>query len=177
MRLLSLIALLILSVPSAFAAQDPARDDFWYGRAADGGPRIHLYYFYSPTCPHCQAAAPFLEELQGRLPWLELRKYSVQDDRDNARFYYNTAQSLGVEALSVPGFIFCRQVMIGFDTAATTGAELEQALTSCRERRTSGEPAADVAASPAQGSPVDAGSVVHCRWSAAWTRAACPCRC
>jgi thiol-disulfide isomerase/thioredoxin len=161
MRLLSLLALLILSMPTAFAAQDPSRDDFWYGRAADGGPSVHLYYFYSPTCPHCQAAAPFLEELQGRLPWLELRKYSIRDDRDNARFYYDTAQSLGVEALSVPGFIFCREVMIGFDAAATTGAELERALTRCRERRAAGEPVADVAAAPAQGSPVDAGSVVH----------------
>ncbi|MCU0975816.1 MAG: hypothetical protein MUC71_05815 [Steroidobacteraceae bacterium] len=161
MRLLSLLALLILSVPAAFAAQDPASDDFWYGRAADGGPRIHLYYFYSPTCPHCQAAAPFLEELQGRLPWLEIRKYSVRDDRDNARFYFNTAQSLGVEALSVPGFIFCREVMIGYDAAATTGAELERALTACRERRAAGAPEAGVAASPAQASPGDSGSVVH----------------
>ncbi len=161
MRLLSLLALLILSSPAALAAQDASRDDFWFGRAADGGPLVHLYYFYSPTCPHCQAAAPFLEELQSRLPWLELRKYSVRDDRDNARFYFNTAKSLGVEALSVPGFIFCREVMIGFDSAATTGAELERALTSCRERRAAGEPAADIAASPALGTPLEAGSVVH----------------
>jgi thiol-disulfide isomerase/thioredoxin len=156
MSLLRLFALLLLLAPPAFAAGDPATDEFWYGRAADGGPQIRLYYFYSPTCPHCQAAAPFLEELRQRLPWLEIGKYSVRDDRDNARFYFNTAQSLGVEALSVPGFIFCREVMIGFDTTATTGAQLEQALTACRERRAAGAP--DAAAA---GSPLDSGSVVN----------------
>ena len=162
MSLVRLLALLLLlTSPQAFAAGDPSSDDFWYGRAADGGPRIHLYYFYSPTCPHCQAAAPFVDELTGRLPWLELRKFSVHDNRDNARFYYNTAEALGVEALSVPGFIFCREVMIGFDAAATTGAQLEQALTACRERRAAGAPAADVGAAPAQATPMDQASVVH----------------
>jgi thiol-disulfide isomerase/thioredoxin len=162
MRLPGLLVLLVLSAPAALAAQDPSHDDFWYGRADDGGPRIHLYYFYSPTCPHCQAAAPFLEELRGRLPWLDLRKYSVRDDRDNARFYFNTARALGVEALSVPGFIFCREVMIGYDSAATTGAELERALTACRERRATGAAEARTgAASPTEDPPADAGSVVR----------------
>jgi thiol-disulfide isomerase/thioredoxin len=161
MTLLRLLALLLLLSPPAFAEGDPADDGFWYGRAADGGPQVRLHYFYSPTCPHCQAAAPFLDELRQRLPWLEVNKYSVRDDRDNARFYFNTAQSLGVEALSVPGFIFCREVMIGFDTAATTGAQLEQALTDCRDRRAAGAPVAAVGAAPAQSSPADPGSAVH----------------
>ncbi len=164
MRVLLLIALLLPA--TGFAAGDPSRDEFWFGQAADGGPQVRLHYFYSPTCPHCQAAAPFLDELRGRLPWLEVNKYSVRDDRDNARFYFNTAQSLGVEALSVPGFIFCREVRIGFDAAATTGAELEQALIACRDRRAASgpEPAGAIPSGPAPpGAPegTASGSVVH----------------
>jgi thiol-disulfide isomerase/thioredoxin len=133
-RLLTLIVLLA-GTGVAGAAPDPKSDDFWYGTAADGTPVVRLYYFYSPTCPHCQAAAPFIDELAARWPWLEVQKFSVKDDRKNSRFYYETALALGTKALSVPGFIFCRQVLIGYDTAETTGAEIAGALEACRERQ------------------------------------------
>jgi thiol-disulfide isomerase/thioredoxin len=114
---------------------DPRTDAFWYGAAADGSPTVRLYYFYSPTCPHCQAAKPFLEQLERDSPWLEVKRYTVKDHRANARFYFDTAKSLGVEALSTPGFVFCRQVVIGYDTAETTGRQLADALRGCHERR------------------------------------------
>jgi thiol-disulfide isomerase/thioredoxin len=133
-RLLALVALL-LGANVAKADADPQSDEFWHGTAADGTPTVHLYYFFSPTCPHCQAAAPFIDELTARWSWLEVSKYSVKDNRANAKFYYETALSLGTKALSVPGFVFCRQVLIGYDTADTTGAEIAKALESCRERR------------------------------------------
>jgi len=154
---LVLVAIL-LCVLSPFAAADepdPASDNFWYGTAADGAPTVRLYYFFSPTCPHCQAARPLLDELAARKPWLEIKRYAVKDNRANARFYYETAKSLGVEALSVPGFVFCRQVVIGFDSAATTGADLEKAIDDCRASRTTGPGAAPVA--PAAGAEAAAG--------------------
>jgi thiol-disulfide isomerase/thioredoxin len=133
-RLLALFALL-LGAGAASADPDPKSDEFWYGSAADGTPTVRLYYFFSPTCPHCQEAAPFIEELRARWPWLEVQKYSVKDNRANAKFYYETALSLGTKALSVPGFVFCRQVLIGYDTAETTGAEIAAALESCHQAR------------------------------------------
>ena len=137
---------LLWALPGAVQA-DASRDEFWHGTLADGTPTVRLHYFYSPTCPHCQAAAPFIEQLADRLPWLDVTKYSVKDNRDNARLYFDTAKSLGVEALSVPGFVFCRRVEIGYDSAETTGAMLEQALTRCyRERQASGAPATAAAA-------------------------------
>jgi len=135
MPLIRLLALLALLLGARVAAADPSPkdDEFWYGSAADGTPTVQLYYFFSPTCPHCQAAAPFIDELKARWPWLEVKKYSVKDNRANAKFYYETALSLGTKALSVPGFVFCRQVLIGYDTAETTGAEIARALESCHQ--------------------------------------------
>ena len=132
-RLLALLALL-LGAQVASADPDPKSDEFWYGTAADGTPTVRLYYFFSPTCPHCQAAAPYIDELKARWPWLEVKKYSVKDNRANAKFYYETALSLGTKALSVPGFVFCRQVLIGYDTAETTGAEIARAIEACHQR-------------------------------------------
>jgi thiol-disulfide isomerase/thioredoxin len=134
-RLVALLTLLFLSGLASGATGDPQSDDFWYGTAADGTPTVRLYYFYSPTCPHCQAAKPFIDELEARHAWLKVERFVVKDNRDNARFYFDTAKSLGVEALSVPGLVFCRQVMIGYDSATTTGKSLEDALVACRERR------------------------------------------
>ncbi len=132
----AIAALLLFIAPFAGAAPaDPASDGFWYGAATDGAPTIRLYYFFSPTCPHCQAAKPFLDELAARRPWLEINRHVVKDNPENARFYFNTARSLGVEALSVPGFIFCRQVVIGYDSAETTGGELERAIDACHAER------------------------------------------
>jgi thiol-disulfide isomerase/thioredoxin len=156
-RLLALIALL-LGAGAAGAAPDPKSDEFWFGTAADGTPVVRLYYFYSPTCPHCQAAAPFIDELKARWPWLEVQKYAVKDDRKNARFYYETALSLGTQALSVPGFIFCRQVLIGYDTAETTGAEIAAALESCREQRLAGGGAPAPSAAAGAGPAADPGT-------------------
>jgi thiol-disulfide isomerase/thioredoxin len=139
MPVLRLFVLLLSFLCSTFAhgaePGDPGSDAFWHGTAADGSPTVRLYYFFSPTCPHCQAAEPFLETLERENAWLEVERYSVKDHRANARFYFDTAKSLGVEALSTPGFVFCRQVMIGYDRAETTGQQLADALQGCRERR------------------------------------------
>jgi thiol-disulfide isomerase/thioredoxin len=135
LRPLLLLVLCAFAVLARAETRDPAADAFWYGQAADGTPTVRLYYFYSPTCPHCQAAKPWLDQLERDLPWLEVRRYSVKDDRDNARFYYNTARALGADAMSVPGFVYCRQVAIGYDAAETTGRELQASLEACRERR------------------------------------------
>jgi len=150
-RLAWLLVLFCISGLAGAATDDPKSDAFWYGTAQDGTPTVRLYYFFSPTCPHCQAAKPFIAELQARNPWLEVKRYSVKDHRGNARFYYETAQSLGVEALSVPGLMFCRQVLIGYDSAETTGKQLEDALVACRERRLANPRAPDPVAGAAGG--------------------------
>jgi thiol-disulfide isomerase/thioredoxin len=139
------LALLLLCVSGLARAGtgDPQSDAFWYGTAADGAPTVRLYYFFSPTCPHCQAAKPFIADLQARYPWLEVKRYSVKDEPGNARFYYETAQTLGVEALSVPGLVFCRQIIIGYDSAETTGKELADALQACHQRRLASPGATD----------------------------------
>ncbi len=154
---LGLVAFLLFLLLSPFAGAetpDPASDEFWYGTAADGTPTVRLWYFFSPTCPHCQAAKPFLDEMAARKPWLEIKRYAVKDNRANAKFYFETAKSLGVEALSVPGFIWCRQVLIGYDSAATTGAEIEKALDACHEARLANPGGA---AAPATGTAGTAG--------------------
>lgn len=134
-------AILLLGSLAAAARAEPP-ESFWVGEAADGSATVVLHYFYSPSCPHCQVAGPYLDSLDRELPWLELRKYSVRDSRENARLYLDTAASLGVEVQSVPGFIFCRQLRVGFDTPETSGAEMRRALEACHQALSGGAAAA-----------------------------------
>ena len=60
-------ASLLLAAATNFAASAPP-EEFWYGTNPDGQATVRLHFFYTPTCPHCQAAQPFVTELQQRLP-------------------------------------------------------------------------------------------------------------
>jgi len=103
----------------------------WTNIDAQGEARIQLYFFWSTHCPHCTRALPFVTGLAQRYPWLELQALEVNADGAHARRYRELAATLGQQASSVPGFLFCGTMTTGFDTDATTGAALEQSLRSC----------------------------------------------
>lgn len=106
---------------AAVAATDPA--------PAAGS--VELHFFWSRGCPHCQAARPFVESLPGRLPWLRLHSLEV-GEAANGAVYDRMARAIGEDASSVPAFLFCGRMMVGFDAPETTGAELLAALEDCR---------------------------------------------
>ena len=133
-KLRSLALALLVLLPATLAAEIR-----WTG-GDPGAEKLVLYYFYSDTCPHCQEAKPFVEEL-GRKDWIELQAREVTKDRDNARLYVRMAGELGEKARSVPGFLYCGQIRVGYDVAETTGASILADLEACRA-----DPAAYVAA-------------------------------
>ena len=64
--------------------------------------QVHLYFFWTSTCTHCQAARPFVEALPARHPWLVLHSRNLTTDPNAADAYVAMAESLGQEASSVP---------------------------------------------------------------------------
>ena len=101
------------------------------GEHTQEGAAVELHFFWSRGCPHCQAARPFVEALPGRLPWLRLHSLEVGEPANGA-LYDRMAQAIGEDASSVPAFLFCGRMMVGFDAPETTGAELVAALEACR---------------------------------------------
>ena len=127
---------LSLAVHSATAATSP---DTWWGVQADGNYTVHLYFFWTETCPHCQAARPDVDSLASQLPWVELRSYSLTDRPENGRRFVGLAQQVGQRALSVPAFLFCGRMLTGYDSPAGMGATLRQELRACRAQLEGGE--------------------------------------
>jgi len=126
------------SAPAAATGQ-PTGADAWYGLAADGTPRVHLYFFWSHSCPHCRLARPFIATLAHRHRWLVVHSLDIADQA-NRRRYHALATMAGETARAVPGFVYCGRLQSGWDDATTTGHALEQALIACRARRAHGQP-------------------------------------
>lgn len=106
----------------------------WHETDASGAPVVHLYFFWTSSCPHCREARPFIDELEQRHPWLQVHSHELMRGSPNVDLYISMAKQLGQEASSVPAFLFCESMRTGFDKAHTSGRELEAALIACRDR-------------------------------------------
>lgn len=114
---------------AASHAQDP-----WVQLGADGQPQVQLYFFWTLTCPHCGEAHPHIEAIPATRPWVRLHALELMRSPENARRYQAMAAALGQEAASVPAFLFCGEMHVGWRNDATTGAYLRQRLDDCHAR-------------------------------------------
>lgn len=97
--------------------------------------QVTLHYFWSRYCPHCKEAKPLINKLSKAYPWLTVHSYDLVDSRANQQRYLQMAGQLQQPANSVPAFIFCDQMMVGYDRAETTGQELQEKLLACHQHK------------------------------------------
>ncbi|HCI13309.1 MAG: hypothetical protein A2063_11200 [Gallionellales bacterium GWA2_60_142] len=126
-RLLLVIAFLVALFSTNARADDP-----WITPGADGQPEVHLYFFWSLTCPHCAEAHPYIVAIPQARPWVKLHALELSRNADNLRRYQTMAERSGMEATSVPAMLFCGESHIGWESDATTGALIRQRLDDCR---------------------------------------------
>ncbi|MCK7497466.1 MAG: thioredoxin family protein [Comamonadaceae bacterium] len=133
---LAALALWLLLAATAYA-QTP-----WIESDAEGNARVHLYFFWSETCPHCLQARPFVEAIPRERPWVILHSLEVSRNRENAQRFIGLAESLGQAAEGVPTLIVCGEMEVGWEDALTSGAALLERLDTCRAQgRSSATPA------------------------------------
>lgn len=139
-RFLPLVALLFVAALGAAIylpanAQSPlAGEPVWYNLDEDGVANVHLYFFWSETCPHCRVAHPYIMSLPEELPWLRLHALELNAMPENTELYIKLAEAVGQEAMYVPAFIYCGTMQAGYDKHETTGAALRQDLIECQAR-------------------------------------------
>lgn len=124
---------LVLLTDAASGVSDNA---IWYHQADSGERQIEFYFFWSRQCAHCLEAHPFVENLPQEFPWLRVHSAEVSTSAENARLYMKLAGMLGEDAWSVPGFLFCGEMYVGYRSTETTGAMLRERLLACRARLT-----------------------------------------
>jgi thiol-disulfide isomerase/thioredoxin len=97
------------------------------------GKTVELSFFWSHRCPHCLKARPFIETLAAKYTWLKVNSYDLIDHPDNVRRYLEMTEALNAAANSVPAFIFCDQMLVGYDNPTGIGQILEQRLIACHQ--------------------------------------------
>lgn len=153
LRVMEGIALCLLLLGSLLARAD----DLWVRTGADGQPEVQLYFFWALTCPHCTAAHPYVVAIPQARPWVRLHALELTRHPENVARYRHMAGLLGQEAASVPAFLFCGEMVVGWDSDAATGAYLRQRLDACRARALAAA-SDDQPAAAAQPAPASAGA-------------------
>jgi glutaredoxin len=91
-------------------------------------PAVDIEVFTRAGCPRCAAAKRFLDNLQQERPGLRIVVHDVgQDPTALARLKELAAQQ-GVQTLGVPAFALRGELLIGFQSAPTTGGQLKALL-------------------------------------------------
>lgn len=133
-RLLQQFGMLLLVLLACAAGPQAvqATQATWVDQGPDGQPRVHLYFFWSASCPHCQEARPFVEAIPQNRPWVELHSLEVSRHRENAIRFAELSAAVGQQPQGVPTLILCGQMEVGWQDAASSGARLLAALDACR---------------------------------------------
>lgn len=129
---LSLIQVVIFCFAShANAAHTPNQP--WYIHTDDNQLSVNLYFFWSKKCPHCREAIPFINKLDNKHGWLTVYSRELTEHPEHIEQYINLAKQLGQEASSVPAFLWCGNMTVGYDNPDNMGRFLEQELIKCHE--------------------------------------------
>jgi hypothetical protein len=123
---------LIIGCVLALHAFASHADTLWSETASDGQMVVHLYFFWSLRCPHCTAAHPEIEAIARERPWLKLHDLELTRHPENVVRYRAMARELDAQAVSVPAFLFCGEMQVGWGKEAR--AFIEQRLDVCHTR-------------------------------------------
>jgi len=111
-------------------------DNEWVSQAADGSLKVHLYFFWSKKCPHCLNAEPFVRHLSAEYPWLQVHSLELTEHPENVEQYIDMAARLGQEARSVPAFMWCGRMSVGYDNEQGMGQFLTTQINACHQQLT-----------------------------------------
>ena len=83
--------------------------------------KINLYLFHGQECPHCEEERKWLEKIEENYKdYLNVYKYEVWHDKDNAKIMEAVATSFDKKSDSVPFTVIGDKVFLGFsDTIAS----------------------------------------------------------
>ena len=99
-----------------------------WASAWSGETNPDIEVFVRAGCPHCEAAKLFLNDLRRERPSLQVVLYDIAADSTARQRLATLARDRGITTIGVPTFVIGTEVLIGFDSADTTGAEIRAKL-------------------------------------------------
>ncbi len=96
--------------------------------AEQASPPPEIEVFVREGCAHCEAARAFLDELARERPGLRVTLVDIRRDPGALARLGEIARQAGIAQPGVPIMLVGAELIVGFDTAATTGAQIRSAL-------------------------------------------------
>jgi len=96
--------------------------------AADAVPPLEIEVFVREGCAHCEAAKDFLGELARERPSLRVAFVDVRRDPGALARLIEISRRAGIAQPGVPTISIGGELIVGFDTPETTGAQVRAAL-------------------------------------------------
>ncbi len=126
MRPLVVLVLMIM-VPARAVAQanDPVQP------AAAPQSTVHVYLFWSPTCPHCARARRFLRSILPTIPGARLHSYQLDSNEGREAAFVALSLRYRNDPPAIPLVIIGDYAFVGYADDATTGREMEQRIRHC----------------------------------------------
>lgn len=87
-----------------------------------------LEVFVRAGCPHCEAAKVFLGELQRERPDLRIAIHDIAEDSASRQRLATLFADRGMTSIGVPTFLIGPELIVGFHSSDTTGAEIRAKL-------------------------------------------------
>jgi glutaredoxin len=92
--------------------------------AEQTGEQPDIEVFVRQGCPHCEAAKTFLDDLQHERPALRIVRYDIAEDSSARQRLTMLAAERSLSNIGVPTFLIGAELIVGFLSADTTGAEI-----------------------------------------------------
>lgn len=77
---------------------------------------ICIYFFYGKTCPHCAIIEPFVSEMAGKYPQVQLKPYEVYYNSENQELFRDFMYRYGVSMAGVPAVFIGNRALVGEDS-------------------------------------------------------------
>jgi len=93
-------------------------------------PKIEIIFFYSPTCPHCQAEELFLDKMQTEYPTLDIRRYNIFQTLNASLLadYYKKYSVPTQKQGQVPITFIGDNYLVGYIDENTTGQQIKKLI-------------------------------------------------
>lgn len=92
------------------------------------GEQPDIEVFVRQGCPHCEAAKTFLDDLQHERPALHIARYDIAENSSARQRLAMLAAERRVTNIGVPTFLIGTELIVGFLSDDTTGAEIRAKL-------------------------------------------------
>lgn len=101
----------------------------WGGAQAHAGDTVQdLEVFVRAGCPHCEAAKIFLSQLHRERPSLRIAIHDIAEDSATRQRLMTLTVERGLTTVGVPTFVIGTEVIVGFLSADTRGADIRARL-------------------------------------------------